>query len=452
MRRGCSGIDSATSSVERAFGTESGARRRPGRLRSAAWLAAALGAGQAAGCRRERGCMRLLRAASRAGRSLCPPSRTFSTWLAIHVSPPLRDTRRAVRAALLVRRGAAGQPPRMFMCCRAQRRWLRAAPSPAPAKPRHAPCWLRPRAAGCSSPASRRALNARSGCSRPRPSSRCARWQRRRGGCWHACRSWASRRPAGAGRGPHPAFCSSGNRGHGPVVTPSCSHAPCCARFAAGRPRTALSTPRSFCGPRSGPTTPLTRVGRRGGTPPPAARRRSRTRGALLPAPASPPLPIATSCAKQRGLPHAPPADCEEHMKWVFDRALARAAEFGIQVRQCLRGSSAAAGCSPAALGAHAQPAMQPGPAQILHLLASQTVCSGRLASLPHGAQRPLMWPCLHAQHTQCAVGAARRRPVSLASRRAARLRCGPAGCDVPAYARRGQKHHSRHRLHKRDW
>ena len=37
-------------------------------------------------------------------------------------------------------------------------------------------------------------------------------------------------------------------------------------------------------------------------------------------------------------LPACLPADCEEHMKWVFEKAQARAAEFGIQVGDWRRG------------------------------------------------------------------------------------------------------------------
>lgn len=59
-------------------------------------------------------------------------------------------------------------------------------------------------------------------------------------------------------------------------------------------------------------------------------------------APCPPLLPPPTLSAPA---PTGAPADCEEHMKWVYEKALARAAEFGIQVRpRRARGAAAALG------------------------------------------------------------------------------------------------------------
>ncbi len=49
------------------------------------------------------------------------------------------------------------------------------------------------------------------------------------------------------------------------------------------------------------------------------------------------PLTVGGHCSLCSITSPPSPADCEEHMKWIYDKALARAAEFGIQVGHCCR-------------------------------------------------------------------------------------------------------------------
>jgi hypothetical protein len=135
---------------------------------------------------------------------------------------------------------------------------------------------------------------------------------------------------------------------------------------------------------------------------------------------------LSTFCCFSSGLLDSssgifPVADCEEHMRWVYDKALARAAEFGIQVRSdATLNQSCAAAAARVLIGT------------VLAIWLTSVGSAGRWSVVCFG----------------CPLFAAFLPPV-LVQRSCPSNMPPSAGRDLPADTRRDQEHHTGHRLNQ---